>query len=288
MLNDQGRNRFYQGAISRSVADKTVVDIGAGTGFLSVLSVQAGASHVWAVEQHPTRAEYLRQVVYKVGMQHKISVVEANFLDCDLPADIYVSETINTQIFGEDIHKIASHAAAQGGQFIPAAFEIYPVIFHNHPIFVLDQNNPDCVGIDPGVEICDTFVDQINQDFLRTHPTGDTLYMANQLNKIFQLLPWFTDIKLQTVWQGDPLWVNLNSAICVDDLRIVIGDQQTGTQDRDWYLVLFWKAHANGLTMDCRDVWFGNVGKTIPYQQRKNSQIQIWYDEVVRNWRLTF
>ena len=46
MINDWGRNRAYKSWIDSCVKDKVVCDIGAGTGFLSVLAAQAGAKKV--------------------------------------------------------------------------------------------------------------------------------------------------------------------------------------------------------------------------------------------------
>ena len=50
MLNDKIRCEAYKAAIAASVKGKTVLDVGAGTGFLSVIAAKAGANHVYAVE----------------------------------------------------------------------------------------------------------------------------------------------------------------------------------------------------------------------------------------------
>ena len=97
MLNDTGRNKFYKQALDLSVQDKIVCDIGAGTGLLSVLALQAGAKHVIAVERDPDRFEYLNQNLQKLGLENKIQTRHIDFLDSDIQADVYVSETINTQ-----------------------------------------------------------------------------------------------------------------------------------------------------------------------------------------------
>lgn len=53
MLKDTSRNKAYKEAIfdnEFSIKDKIVLDVGAGTGILSILCAQVGAAKVYAVE----------------------------------------------------------------------------------------------------------------------------------------------------------------------------------------------------------------------------------------------
>jgi len=47
MLNDASRNQFYKKALDIAAPGRVVCDIGAGTGFLSILALQAGADIVF-------------------------------------------------------------------------------------------------------------------------------------------------------------------------------------------------------------------------------------------------
>ena len=55
LLNDKVRNTFYFESISAKCKDKTVIDVGAGSGLLSIVAARAGAKRVYAVEKDPNR-----------------------------------------------------------------------------------------------------------------------------------------------------------------------------------------------------------------------------------------
>lgn len=79
MIQDSARTETYQNAIlsNREVFEgKTVLDVGAGTGILSVFCAQAGASRVFAVEASRT-AEIARKLVDE---NHFSDIIEV----CDL------------------------------------------------------------------------------------------------------------------------------------------------------------------------------------------------------------
>ena len=153
MLNDVARNEFYSAALKIAAPEKTVCDIGAGTGFLTVLALQAGAKHVIAVERNPKRFQYLKHNLERTGYADRVTMIHADFLDCDIHADVYVSETINTQIFGEDMVKLSNHAQRHGGEFIPGNIKIWAEVYENHPVFVLDLTESEAVEFDPAVDI---------------------------------------------------------------------------------------------------------------------------------------
>lgn len=289
MLNDSGRNIFYQKCLDRCAQNKIVADIGAGTGLLSFLAVKAGAQHVFAVEKNQARYEYLQHMVERLNLTAKITCINEDWLDLDITADIYVSETINTQIFGEDILQLANHAVRNGGQFIPNRFEITATLYKHHPIFVLDQTNSDAWSFEPRIDIDKEYEKCINSDFQHRHDMMDTLYLANQLNKLFTLLPKFHDLRIEKIYEGRPLVIDLDRPRDPPRVELVIPTRDLPL-DTDWYLVLFWQAKFQDVVMDCRDVWFGNVSKTIEqsFRQPGCDIITCWYNEAKRNWQVIF
>lgn len=288
MINDTGRNQFYKQAIDQSVAGKTVVDIGTGTGLLSILSARAGAKKVWAIEQDPERAELAQELINKVGMNSVIEVVNQNFFDTDISADIYVSETINTQIFGEDILQIAEHARKHGGQFIPSYFDLNLALYKNHPIFVLCQLRSDAFEFQPDIKIDPTFEQAVNQMFQQSHSLDNTLYRGNVLNGLFTTLPRFNDLKLEKIYESPMLTLDLNQPIDINNIKLSIPHFQFENQN-DVYAVLFWKARFGNAFMHTNNTWFGNVSKTILKRCRKdNTDIVFSYNPMIRDWQVRF
>jgi SAM-dependent methyltransferase len=284
MLNDTSRNIFYETAIKLAAPGKVVCDIGTGTGFLSIIAAQAGAKHVIAVEQNAERYQYAKSIFEKLGLNDRIELILGDFLDLDIKADVYVSETINTQIFGEDIIKLSNHAQKYGGKFIPGQFKIHAKVFKDHPIFVIDQSWAEINEYNPGIDVNPDFTNIVNNDFIEQYGLGKTRHAANQLNRLFTMLPRFSDLKLTKLYETDPITVDLNQLNNESDISIVVPYQEI-KRFRDMCVVLFWQAEYNTVTMNSNDVWFGNVNKQIA---QANQDIVFRYDPQIHNWRLTY
>ncbi|XP_057544539.1 protein arginine N-methyltransferase 1.1-like isoform X1 [Amaranthus tricolor] len=117
MLKDVVRTKTYQNVIYKNdflVKGKVVLDVGAGTGILSLFCAKAGAKHVYAVECSQM-ADMAKQIVEANGYSDVITILKGKIEEIDLPVlkvDIIVSEwmgyfllyenMLNTVLFARD------------------------------------------------------------------------------------------------------------------------------------------------------------------------------------------
>nr|XP_024382511.1 probable histone-arginine methyltransferase CARM1 [Physcomitrium patens]XP_024382520.1 probable histone-arginine methyltransferase CARM1 [Physcomitrium patens]XP_024382531.1 probable histone-arginine methyltransferase CARM1 [Physcomitrium patens]PNR61929.1 hypothetical protein PHYPA_000353 [Physcomitrium patens] len=106
MMQDYVRTGTYYAAVIENHADfegKIVVDVGAGSGILSLFAAQAGAKHVYAVEAS-AMAEYARKLIAgNHPLSQRITVIHGKVEEVELPekADILISEPMGTLLVNE-------------------------------------------------------------------------------------------------------------------------------------------------------------------------------------------
>ncbi|KVH88832.1 Protein arginine N-methyltransferase [Cynara cardunculus var. scolymus] len=97
MLKDVVRTKTYQNVIYKNTflfKGKVVLDVGAGTGILSLFCAKAGAKHVYAVECSQM-ADMAKEIVKANGFSDVITVLKGKIEEIDLPVpqvDIIISE----------------------------------------------------------------------------------------------------------------------------------------------------------------------------------------------------
>jgi protein arginine N-methyltransferase 1 len=125
MMADEGRMVAYSGALHRAVRPGSVVlDLGAGTGILSLLACQYGARKVYAVE--PSNAIFLAEQAARAnGFDHRIHCIQALSTEITLPekVDVIVSDLRGVlPLFEQHLTSIADarrRLLASGGNLIP-------------------------------------------------------------------------------------------------------------------------------------------------------------------------
>lgn len=131
MLKDGVRTKSYRNAILQNpqlFQDKIVLDVGCGTGILSLFAVQAGAKHVYAVDM----SDIIKQahvIVGANGFGDKITCIQGKIEDIELPdgvteVDVIVSEWMGYFLVYENMLKTVLIARdrwlkKEGGVILP-------------------------------------------------------------------------------------------------------------------------------------------------------------------------
>lgn len=133
MLNDKTRTLNYIQALREQVRPgAVVVDIGTGSGVLAVAAAQAGAEHVYAIDQGMI-GEIAHQVFAVNGFSDRITFLRGASSQLELPqkADVMVSEIIGNEPLSEGILATTKDAARRfmklGAIYIPRQIAIYAV-----------------------------------------------------------------------------------------------------------------------------------------------------------------
>lgn len=139
MLADTARNdAYYKAILAKIKKGDTVLDIGTGSGLLSMMAVKAGAEKVYACEMVPILADVAKKVVRDNGMSDKIEVFNlkstALKIGQHLPAkaDVVVSEILDCGLLGEGVLPSLRHAYANllqpGAISVPRSAEVFGVL----------------------------------------------------------------------------------------------------------------------------------------------------------------
>lgn len=108
MMNDTHRNEFYYSLLNKHIipGETTVLEIGAGSGLLSMMAAKLGAKWVVAVEGSADMAKLARRNLEANGLSDRVKVFNMLSTDLklkDLPSapDVLVSEIFGTLLLGE-------------------------------------------------------------------------------------------------------------------------------------------------------------------------------------------
>jgi protein arginine N-methyltransferase 7 len=130
MMNDTPRNEFYYELLKRNIVkgETTVLEIGAGSGVLSMMAAQLGAKWVVAVEGSDDMAALARRNIEANGFTDVVTVMSAMSTELqvsDLPSrpDVLVSEIFGTLMLGESAHEyiedVRKRILKPGARIIP-------------------------------------------------------------------------------------------------------------------------------------------------------------------------
>jgi type II protein arginine methyltransferase len=136
MMNDAARNDAYDAAIRAQSGDgQTVLDIGSGSGLLSMMAARSGAARVYACDDNKTLASAVTFISNQNGLGDRVQAIAKRSTDLqigvDLPdrADALVCEIFDVSAFGEDaLHTIRharEHLLNPGATIIPNGVRVW-------------------------------------------------------------------------------------------------------------------------------------------------------------------
>lgn len=133
MMADAARNEAYTNAIVRAVAGRHVLDVGTGSGLLSMIAARAGAATIDTCEAVAPIARVASAIIRENGLSDRISVHSKHSRqlavgrDLRSPADVLVTETFSSGLLSESILPTVEHAwrhlLSPGAQVIPCRAE---------------------------------------------------------------------------------------------------------------------------------------------------------------------
>jgi tetratricopeptide (TPR) repeat protein len=135
MMNEQERNQaFYDGLRSIVTPEKTVFEIGTGSGLLAMMAAKLGATSVTTCEAVPLIASTAARIIRRNNFQDRIRVLSkpsyAVQPETDLSgqADILVHEIFSSELLGEHVLPAIEDAKARllkpGGEILPRSASI--------------------------------------------------------------------------------------------------------------------------------------------------------------------
>lgn len=130
-IADRVRMRAYAGAIAAAVRpDDVVLDLGCGTGILSLLAARAGARKVYAVDR-ASIIDDARETARRNGLDGRIEFIRSAFEDLVLPerVDLVVHEIIGGHFWDEGLLPAITRARrlhlARAGRLLPFRIEVF-------------------------------------------------------------------------------------------------------------------------------------------------------------------
>uniref|UniRef100_A0A8D2NLU0 Protein arginine N-methyltransferase n=1 Tax=Zosterops lateralis melanops TaxID=1220523 RepID=A0A8D2NLU0_ZOSLA len=172
MLHDKDRNvKYYQGiraAVSRvkERGEKAIVlDIGTGTGLLSMMAASAGADFCYAIEVFKPMANAAVKIVEKNGFSDKIKVINKHSTevtvgpdgDMQCRANILVTELFDTELIGEGALPSYEHAhkflVQEGCEAVPHRATVYAQLVESRRMWSWKKLFPVHVEAEDGEKI---------------------------------------------------------------------------------------------------------------------------------------
>ncbi|XP_054856113.1 protein arginine N-methyltransferase 7 [Eublepharis macularius] len=236
MLNDKDRNvKYFQGicaAVGRVKARgerAIVLDIGTGTGLLSMMAATAGADFCYAVEVFKPMADAAVKIVEKNGLSDKIKIINKHSTEVTVGPDgdmlcranILITELFDTELIGEGALPSYEHAhrylVQEGCEAVPHRATVYAQLVESarmwswnklFPIRVQMEDGEKAIVPLPEMEGCpgapSVYDIQLNQvPFKDFTALSDVVTMFSvDFSKPVSRAPTYFSVKLEPIQSG--------------------------------------------------------------------------------------
>lgn len=166
MINDFMRNQFYEKIIKNNVKNKTVLDIGFGTGLLSIIALKHGAKKIIAFENDPERYQLGLEIIKECNLSDKIDLHNQRYnwqMFDTLDVDAIVTETVSGDLWNEGLWN--SFPRHGGIPFLPNKYFLEIHIVEIPKIFAesMQSLKTSTKFFTPGIDIDQHFVHTVNK-----------------------------------------------------------------------------------------------------------------------------
>ena len=142
MLLDTRRTQAFKAAIEEAIrGGETVIDVGSGSGIMSMFAARAGAKEVFALEITDL-VDASRLIAQKNGLDAiKFLQGDAGDFRTESKADLIISEFVGMYVLDEWLHfsaftKVRDANLKDGGEVIPRSATMYLSAIDNHRLYV--------------------------------------------------------------------------------------------------------------------------------------------------------
>lgn len=142
MLINRERNQFYNDLIKENCRDKTVFEIGTGSGLVAALCIRHGAKKVICCEENPLLAMAAQALFKRLGIENKIQLISKRstlIATEEIPAvDVILHELFASDPFREEVVPTlidAQRFLKPDGIFLPEKIQLLyqPIRGHELP-----------------------------------------------------------------------------------------------------------------------------------------------------------
>ncbi|KHN04362.1 Protein arginine N-methyltransferase 1.6 [Glycine soja] len=208
MLNDSPRNTAFRQAIQKTITKPChVLDIGAGTGLLSMMAARAmgDEGRVTACESYLPMVKLMKKVLRINGMEGRVKVINKRSdelevgLDIPSRADALVSEILDSELLGEGLIPTLQHAhdnlLVENALTVPYRATTYGQLVESTFLWQLHDLHSIEATVSDGIQLTPPGLDSVlsvkrQQYAMHCNPIQEEIKLLSEPFKIFEFDFW--------------------------------------------------------------------------------------------------